>query len=315
MSVLREVVEGRESAPLVVIQDTIQHCGMALLRCMTNQLARRVDQVHVFVYDKAPAAFLSGFDPSIRSRLLCHDGWSDPVGWNGLSESTSPDFNLVRLQEEACMLQHIARCTRPGSVRSIGVVIASITPVVIHTKIAATARELHQLVNPPEALGFEIAQVIGVLHADVHEESIISAICHQASTILRLSHHMSIAPVTEEPMGYCELLHKRRSGKVLRQKEGYSVDHDYGLIVFPGEILDQDIQSTLHQPDPTANLTFNLSLRESERKAKENVVLPYTSQQQSIQIGNNQRGTGQIYYEPDEADDIDDEDPDDDLDI
>ena len=37
---------------------------------------------------------------------------------------------------------------------------------------------------------------------------------------------------------------------------------------------------------------------------------------QSVQIGNNHlQGTGQIYYEPDEADDIDDEDPDDDLDI
>ena len=36
---------------------------------------------------------------------------------------------------------------------------------------------------------------------------------------------------------------------------------------------------------------------------------------QSVSLGNQPAGTGQIYYEPDEADDIDDEDPDDDLDI
>ncbi len=70
-----------------------------------------------------------------------------------------------------------------------------------------------------QSTGVEIVQIVGLLHADVHEDSITNAISHQASTILRLSPHMhmSIAPVTEEPMGYYELLHKRKSGKVLRQ--------------------------------------------------------------------------------------------------
>ena len=45
-------------------------------------------------------------------------------------------------------------------------------------------------------------------------------------------------------------------------------------------------------------------------------MVVYSLRRQSVvQIGSSQQGTGQIYYEPDEADDIDDEDPDDDLDI
>ena len=65
--------------------------------------------------------------------------------------------------------------------------------------------------------GFEISQIAATLHCDVHDEITQNSISNQASTVLRLSHHMSIAPVTQEPMGFCELLHKRASGKVLRQ--------------------------------------------------------------------------------------------------
>ena len=44
----------------------------------------RVDQVHVFMFDRSPTVFLSGFDPAVRSKVTCHDGWSDPLEWNGV---------------------------------------------------------------------------------------------------------------------------------------------------------------------------------------------------------------------------------------
>ena len=67
-------------------------------------------------------------------------------------------------------------------------------------------------------------------------------------------------------------------------------------------------------PDPTANLTFNLSLTEREKEDRSKASLPYVkSEEQKAQLLS--KGTGKIFYTPDEADDYDDSDPDDDLDI
>ena len=68
--------------------------------------------------------------------------------------------------------------------------------------------------------------------------------------------------------------------------------------------------------DPTANLTFDLRLSEREKMERSKVVLPY------IRVGvaatdskmSSARG-GQVVYQLDEADDFDESDPDDDLDI
>ena len=59
--------------------------------------------------------------------------------------------------------------------------------------------------------------------------------------------------------------------------------------------------------DPTAHLTFNLSLSESEKSAREKVVLPFAKKAGA--------GQGKIIYEAEDEDDFDEEDPDDDLNI
>ena len=68
--------------------------------------------------------------------------------------------------------------------------------------------------------------------------------------------------------------------------------------------------STPSQLDPAANLSFDLRLTTKEKQDRANVVLPYT--QVGVASG---KGVGQIFYQPDEADDFDESDPDDDLDI
>ncbi|EJU04449.1 hypothetical protein DACRYDRAFT_93751 [Dacryopinax primogenitus] len=65
--------------------------------------------------------------------------------------------------------------------------------------------------------------------------------------------------------------------------------------------------------DPTQGLSFNLSLTPAQEQARGAVPLPYTH------AGQPEEGTGGgqagILYEPDEGDDVDEEDPDEDLDI
>ncbi|KAF8898687.1 hypothetical protein BD779DRAFT_1666485 [Infundibulicybe gibba] len=62
-------------------------------------------------------------------------------------------------------------------------------------------------------------------------------------------------------------------------------------------------------PDPTQNISFNLSLTAAQQESRAQVPLPYAHEGKSIPH------TGAIFYDPDSADDIDDDDPDEDLDI
>ncbi|KAF5356284.1 hypothetical protein D9756_003805 [Leucocoprinus leucothites] len=66
-------------------------------------------------------------------------------------------------------------------------------------------------------------------------------------------------------------------------------------------------------PDPTQNLPFNLSLNESQQQSRAKVPLPYAHEGQRSDTTHASQGT--IFYDPDSADDIDDDDPDEDLDI
>ncbi|KAF5374975.1 hypothetical protein D9758_000231 [Tetrapyrgos nigripes] len=62
-------------------------------------------------------------------------------------------------------------------------------------------------------------------------------------------------------------------------------------------------------PDPTQNVSFNLQLTPSQQESRARVPLPYAHE------GTPQTQQGAILYDPDSADDIDDDDPDEDLDI
>ncbi|OAX42361.1 hypothetical protein K503DRAFT_790189 [Rhizopogon vinicolor AM-OR11-026] len=63
------------------------------------------------------------------------------------------------------------------------------------------------------------------------------------------------------------------------------------------------------RPDPTQNVSFNLNLTPSQEKSRAQVPLPYAHEGKPVTTA------GAILYDPDSADDIDDDDPDEDLDI
>ena len=72
--------------------------------------------------------------------------------------------------------------------------------------------------------------------------------------------------------------------------------------------------------DPTANLTFDLRLSEREKVERSKVVLPYVRRQVGAGLPAGGKTSpaprgGQVVYQLDEADDFDDSDPDNDLDI
>ncbi|KAJ7038143.1 hypothetical protein C8F04DRAFT_1220421 [Mycena alexandri] len=63
--------------------------------------------------------------------------------------------------------------------------------------------------------------------------------------------------------------------------------------------------------DPTQNVSFNLNLTESQQNSRAQVPLPYAHEGKPM----DKAASAAIFYDPDSADDIDDDDPDEDLDI
>lgn len=107
---------------------------------------------------------------------------------------------------------------------------------------------------------------------------------------------------------------RRKSGKVLYETNRFYLGRK-GLVVTSEYDQEEQVQVVAEDTlTSMADLSFNLSLTDNQRKAKENMILPFTKVQQGTPE-TQQIGGGLIYYEPDAADDFDDEDPDDDLDI
>ncbi|KAJ1653040.1 hypothetical protein IWQ61_006759 [Dispira simplex] len=86
----------------------------------------------------------------------------------------------------------------------------------------------------------------------------------------------------------------------------------------PSDVTSESVAENISTNPPLKDLSFNLGLTDKQREAKNNVVLPYEEAQQVTSATLSSSHTpagGAIYYQPDEGDDFDDEDPDDDLDI
>lgn len=116
-----------------------------------------------------------------------------------------------------------------------------------------------------------------------------------------------------------ETFYRGRGSKAARHFEYYT--YKAGAIVAASQpsaaSSGADARKLQTEPDPTANLTFNLRLSADEQAARANTAKPYAldAQTKAQALGASTSGTatsrGQIFYEVDD----DDVDPDDDLDI
>ncbi|KAL1952000.1 hypothetical protein VTO73DRAFT_1149 [Trametes versicolor] len=69
---------------------------------------------------------------------------------------------------------------------------------------------------------------------------------------------------------------------------------------------------TQNGPDPAQNLSFNLNLTPEQQRSRAQVPLPYAHEGKPV---GQTHAPAAILYDPDSADDLDDDDPDEDLDI
>lgn len=155
--------------------------------------------------------------------------------------------------------------------------------------------------------------IFGLLHTDLHQPGVVGALSHLAST------EISVTSVNNARYAVAKISQRKKSGKVMQKEEFFSLTEDLTLSMETKPNKSEDAQTDLHtesEVDPMSNLTFNLRLSKTEREAKEKVALPFVfSEEKKSALLRHGRGTGRIMYEPDANDDVDEEDPDDDLDV
>ncbi|KAF9395971.1 hypothetical protein BGX21_009709 [Mortierella sp. AD011] len=279
--VLERILTGKETSPFILVKDTLEQSGQIL---------------GLELLKKTP------------SDKIVVDCYSNPLGWTDAFQSSKTPSGASSIFS--------------ANLSSMKKVNRTITDIISNTsRIIAIHHE-----DVPDADSFS---------PDASKPLASNSLAHIATTLIAIKNSEAIRQdqddlrrgvVTAKEFSYlsvhgnawdsavCEVEHKRKSGKVTRETNAYHLGSPTGDLIVVNvwdvvgdmpdvEKLDLEESQTA---DPAANLSFNLNLTDEQRRAKNETVLPYMKTQES---------TGAIYYEPDAADDFDDDDPDDDLTI
>ncbi|CEG73145.1 hypothetical protein RMATCC62417_08580 [Rhizopus microsporus] len=270
------------------------------------------------------------------------DCYTDPYGWDNTTDSDcSLLVNDITDIENSILLPLIKKVIKSAQCT---ILVDSLVPLFMISQF-----KTYQLVKTLETLTTDTTHLAIGHHSDIKLPtlsgiSIQESINRLATAIIRLealkerTHFdtqvaltgftpqdtFSYLTTTSNALSKGGLVHiewRKKSGKVTFETNGFIVKNGVLQVVSASQLTgvsatekkseDMEIDK---QPDPTANLSFNLSLTDEQRRAKESLVLPFMKAQQ-LEVEEQKKQESVIYYDPDAADDFDDEDPDDDLDI
>ncbi|KAK5638064.1 hypothetical protein RI129_012359 [Pyrocoelia pectoralis] len=144
----------------------------------------------------------------------------------------------------------------------------------------------------------EIFEIVAVFHEDLD------------NGFLQYFRNLSTFAIQLQPNSNRVLyFYKKPSGKIIRQTETYSTTNNGILTCEKIETVDPKklVVQAINNPENLA--TFKIVLNDEEKALRDKVVLPYLYRDEDEKMD------GKIFYELDNTDDWDEEDPDDDLDI
>ncbi|XP_048372836.1 elongator complex protein 5 [Sphaerodactylus townsendi] len=296
---------------LLLIQDSVSCEGRTLLKSFVTASVQRGESVHVLGFDLPEEEFKTGFPASVTSQLQYHDAFRDPLGWTGQCCS----FTLDDFASSALVERLAAGTQGPATI-----VLDSLSWLLLRLPFPRVCQVLSQLHRKAQVAGLKITWIVALLHGDLHQPGQLGALHALARVVVKVSPAPESRAGGDDAACVAVTLHRKRGSKVLQKKEYFTVLPNLVLKCL-GEVPEDGVsrEEDSRVPataDPAANLTFNLRLSEAERQAKEAVPLPYQfSEEKKSSLLQTSTSEGKIYYEPDAADDIDEEDPDDDLDV
>lgn len=295
---LPDLLQGIDAGGLLIIQDSVSYSGRHLLKSFINAALSREEAVHVLGFDISEEELKDGLKGSPTQRLHFHNAYTDPLGWTDHPAFTVHQFCL----EEVTRLVKHASHPKPATL-----VIDSLSWILRHLSPPAVCKTLQQLRK-----GGAVRSIICLLHADMHQRSTVGSVCHLATSVI------IVAPGIKGDDAVAKITKRSKSGKVMQDEEIFSIKDDLTVTVQgkPSQFGPKQADPEEQETDPTANLTFNLRLSDTEREAKEKLALPFVfSKEKKTALLHSGPGSGRILYEPDANDDYDQEDPDDDLDV
>ncbi|XP_074926562.1 elongator complex protein 5 [Chelonoidis abingdonii] len=265
---LGELVAGAAGG-LVLIQDTAECEGRSLLKTFVAASAHRGESVHVFGFEIPEEEFRAGFDPDVTVRLLYQDGFTDPLRWTG----EAGGFGA----EEFTALGVAGRLAR-GPAGPTTVVLDSLSWLLLRQPLPAVCQTLGQIPRAATSAGLRVTRILALLHEDLHPPGLVETLRSLARAVV------GVGPAPEgmgsggDAPHLASMLQRKGTGKVLKKEEYFTV-----LAGFTPKVLgeptgsvsrdeDADPHSTV---DPAANLTFNLRLSDTERRARDGMSLPF----------------------------------------
>ncbi|XP_030889983.1 elongator complex protein 5 [Leptonychotes weddellii] len=207
----------------------------------------------------------------------------------------------------------MCRRTDPGP---FTIALDSLSWLLLHLPCTALCQALcalsHQHSRPGGSCLAEPVRVLGLLHEELHGPGPLGALSSLAQTEVTLSGAMGQASA--------HILSRRPRQRPALQTQWFSILPDFSLDLQGEPPLESQPHPDPHTPpvDPTAHVTFNLHLSKKEREAKDSLTLPFqfsSEKQQALLRPGPGQATSHIFYEPDAYDDLDQDDPDDDLDV
>ncbi|GAA5798392.1 hypothetical protein HPULCUR_003794 [Helicostylum pulchrum] len=343
---LDQLLNNKKTSPFVLVNDTIRLSAFPILTDIGKRAVDQTKSLIVLLTETSPSSWLQQFAPAQHDSICIIDAYTDPHGWDQptLNKNLVTDINNMELISKT-IIQRVAQtpnCT---------ILIDSITPLAMISQYRT-----YRLVKTLESLTTDAIRLVIGFHSDIKFISktglnMQDSLDRLASVIIKLESlkertyletqaaltgftpqdTFSYLTVTSNCIAKGGIAHiewRKKSGKVTYESNGFLLDDSGYLTVVPAtqltgvvvqetvESVEDDAMQLDPKMDPTANLSFNLSLTDQQRQQKENLVLPYLKAQQlEVSMDEEKKNSGLIYYDPDAADDFDDEDPDDDLDI
>ncbi|XP_003732947.2 elongator complex protein 5 isoform X1 [Callithrix jacchus] len=291
---------------LVLLRDSVEWEGRSLLKALVKKSALCGEQVHILGCEVSEEEFREGFDSDINNRLVYHDFFRDPLNWSKTGEAL-PGGPLGALR---------AMCKRTD-LGPVTIALDSLSWLLLHLPCATLCQTLHAVSyqdSCPPGDGSPVGKVhvLGLLHEELHGPGPMGALSSLAQTEVTLGGTMGQASA--------RILCRRPQQHPTDQTQWFSILPDFSLHLQEGPSKEFQPQSDPHIPlvDPMAHLTFNLHLSKKEREARDSLTLPFqfsSEKQEALLRPRPSQATSHIFYEPDAYDDLDQEDPDDDLDI
>ncbi|XP_032093764.1 elongator complex protein 5 isoform X2 [Thamnophis elegans] len=299
---------------LLLLQDSVACEGRSLLKSFVTAAARREESIHVLSFDLPESEFKAGLSTDVTSRISFHDAFPDPLGWSGRGSGlTVGEFSASELASRLAT-------TSQGSAT---LVLDSLSWLLLRFPFPSVCQVLAQLPRRANVVGLKIVRIVALVHGDLHPPAQLDVLKTLARLVVTLQPGPGCGRGGDGTPRTAVVLHRKRGSRLLQKTELFSILPGFGF-KFLGEpppkgVSREDEAEEGRGPatvDPTARLTFNLRLTEAERQARESVPLPYQfSEEKKSSLLQTSTEEGKIYYEPDAADDFDDEDPDDDLDV